>query len=162
MKIIKTVILSILLLAVVAIISLNSLSTEVNNPPQEYSKCSAMYYHPARTFSRRSRVKPDNNLFWITVDNQVVTDLILMPGMSVSLEMNEDVYTLTYQDNISEDVGIDITKDEVDYLIDNIAGLKLNGEQVMANDYFGFIDGQLTKVTSDEMLGQASGCKESK
>lgn len=90
-----------------------------------------------------------------------------MPGMKVNLSVDEDqygdqYYTLMYKDTKYGGVGRGLSSEEADYVIDNIDGLVADGDQVEVSNYIGYIDGQLTVIEPSQMLGQASGCKESK
>lgn len=164
----KTIFLAILMIAVFTTIYLNNLTVNVTNPPEQYETCSQFYYHPQSTFLKIDRNSASNRSFWLTKDNQVIEDLILMPGMKITLtkpsHSQEDeaitTYSLVYKDTASYGVERDLNDTEADYLQSNIDGLEVDGDEVLVKNYYGYIDERLTQITPDQMLGQISECKE--
>lgn len=164
----KTIFLAILMIAVFTTIYLNNLTVNVTNPPEQYETCSQFYYHPQSTFLKIDRTSPSKGLFWLTKDNQVIENLILMPGMKVNLtksNLSQEgetsfLYNLMYKDEKSGGAGIDLSATDADYLQSNINGLEVDGDEVLVKNYYGYIDERLTQITPDQMLGQISECKE--
>ncbi len=163
MKIIKTSILGLLLLIVVVTIYLNNLSTVVTNPPEDYKGCNLYYYHPQFTYIPRYRKSPVNDKFWITTDDQVISRLVAMPGMKVTLDVSDNnIYMLMFSDTQNGGVGTELSKQEAEFLMTNIPDLEENGNSVEITDYIGYIDDELMLIDKQDMLGNASSCKEQK
>lgn len=163
MKKFKTIVLGILLVIVVVTIYFNNLSIKVSNPPEDYKYCSQFYYHPQVTYIPHYRSSPVNDMFWITTDDQVVSRVIAMPGMQVSLTVSDNnIYELVYRDSTSGGVATEVTKQEAEFLTDNVSGLELNGKAIKVSDYIGYIDDELVLIDKQDILGNVSSCKEQK
>ncbi len=158
MKIIKTIILAVMLMVITSIAYLNNLHTTVNNDnSNENIVCDEVYYHPTSTFIKSTRNEPSQGLYWITTDKEVISSLLIMPGMSITLrDSDNDFYILEYSGNS----GQSVSAEDVEYLKQEIPELEIDGDSVIATDFYGYDDEQLIKIPSDQMLGQASGCKE--
>ncbi len=161
MKIFKTIVLMILLTIVGSIAYLNNMHTTVNSDNDKY-ECDEVYYHPTFTFRKNARNTPSQGLYWITDEHEIISPLLIMPGMKISLVASDnEFYTLMYKENEFSGSGMSITAEDVEYLKQEIPELETNGESVTANDFYGYDDEQLIKIASDQMLGQVSSCKES-
>lgn len=158
MKIIKTIVLAAMLIIIASIAYLNNLHTTVNNDSNnENIVCDEVYYHPTYTFRKNGRNSPSQGLYWLTTDKDIISPLLIMPGMNISLTTNDNGSNkLMY----SQNSGQSITVEEADYLKQQIPELEMNGDSVIATDFYGYDEEQLIKISSDQMLGQASACKE--
>lgn len=158
MNSLKIIVLSLLLLIIYVIIYVNNQVVEINTNQANTNDCKVFYYHPEYTYLHLGNVKRNDDELWITKKQQVVSNILVKPGMKIALEQDNEkkYYVIEYNDHTNEI----ITKEQADYLRDNIDGLGLDGKEVVSTNYIGSIKGELKTLKPNEMFGKLNTCKE--